>query len=78
MARTRCTRTGHVGGLSFLLAFFGFFALLSVAALIRLQGNPIFLFTLLLCVASLVTIWRLDQEDGSRPRSTPVRAARRR
>jgi hypothetical protein len=64
--------------MSFLLAFFGFFALLSLAALIRLQGNPIFLFTLLLCVASLVTIWRLDQEDGPRPRSTPVRTARRR
>ncbi len=63
MPKPRSRQSGSAGGLSFLLVFFGFFAVLSAAALIRLQGNPIFLFTLLLCVASLVTVWRLDEED---------------
>lgn len=73
MPKTRSPRAPGSGGLSFLLAFFGFFAVLSVAALIRLQGNPIFLFTLLLCVASLVTVWRLDEEDRPSPAARPRR-----
>jgi hypothetical protein len=63
--------------MEFLLAFFGFFALLSVVALIKLQGNPIFLFTLVLCVAGLVTTWRLEREDAAGGRA-PFRAPSRR
>ena len=61
-----------------LLVFFGFFAVLSVAALVKFSGNPIFLFTLLLCVASLATVWRADAEErtpGARGKSAR-RAAR--
>lgn len=50
--------------MTFLLGFFGFFAVLSVAALIKFSGNPVFLFTLLLCLASLVTLWRADQDEA--------------
>lgn len=53
----------------FLLAFFGFFSILSIAALIKFSGNPVFLFTLLLCLASLVTLWRADREDSSLAKS---------
>jgi len=67
--------------MSVLLVFFGFFALMSVAALVKFSGNPIFLFTLLLCVASLATVWRADAEDrGPAPRSrrSPAAPKRRR
>lgn len=65
----------------FLLAFFGFFAILSIAALVKFSGNPVFLFTLLLCLASLVTLWRADRdESGPAKRGThrakPSRAAK--
>jgi len=60
--------------MTILLAFFGFFTLLSGVALVKFEGNPIFLFTLLLCVASLLTIWRIDREATPRPaRRTPKR-----
>jgi len=77
MAKTRATRSGPVGGMSFLLAFFGFFVILSVAALVRLQGNPIFLFTLALCLASIITIWRLDREGPARSTERAPGAGRR-
>ena len=50
-----------------LLVFFGFFALLSVVALVKFQGNPIFLFTLLLCVTSLAVMWQAEREDRGVP-----------
>lgn len=55
--------------MSILLAFFGFFTLLSAVALVKFEGNPIFIFTLLLCLASLLTIWRIDRDEpgASRP-----------
>lgn len=75
MAGKRAGRNeGRAGGLTFLLAFFGFLALLSLVALVRLGGNPVFLFTLLLCVTSVLTVWRLDREEAP----SPVRRARRR
>jgi hypothetical protein len=61
-----------------LLVFFGFFAVLSVAALVKFSGNPIFLFTLLLCVASLATVWRADREDRKAPPRGRRTGARRR
>ena len=51
-----------------LIAFFGFFTLMSVVALIKFQGNPLFLFSLLLSAASLIWLVQLRlQEDGARP-----------
>ena len=49
-------------------------------AMVRLAvaGNPIFLFTLLLCVASLATVWRADQEDRKAPPRGRRAGARRR
>ena len=60
-----------------LLIFFGFFALLSVVALVKFQGNPIFLFTLLLCVTSLAVMWQAEREDRGAP-ATRRRAAKTR
>jgi hypothetical protein len=45
-------------------------------ALLRFQGNPLFLFSLLLSAASLVWLARLHMEDTSG--RTPVAARRRR
>jgi len=50
-----------------LAVFFGVFTVLSIAALVRFQGNPVFLFTLLLSAATLVWLIRLDAEGQSRP-----------
>ncbi len=55
-----------------LIAFFGFFTLMSVVALIKFQGNPLFLFSLLLSVASL--IW-LVQAERQGTRSAPRKRA---
>ena len=60
-----------------LLVFFGFFALLSAVALVKFQGNPIFLFTLLLCVTSLAVMWQAEREDRAVP-ATRRRAAKTR
>jgi len=61
--------------MTILLAFFGFFTLLSGVALVKFEGNPIFIFTLLLCVASLVTLWRIDREGSPRAARRAVRSA---
>ena len=61
-----------------LIAFFGFFALLSVVALIKFQGNPLFLFSLLLSAASLIWLVQLRLQEGSpRPRSHGMRRHKR-
>jgi len=57
--------------MAILLAFFGFFTLLSGVALWKFEGNPIFIFTLLLCLASLLTIWRIDGEERPARRGAP-------
>jgi len=62
--------------MSILLAFFGFFTLLSAVALVKFEGNPIFIFTLLLCVASLVTLWRIDREETAKTSMLPARRQR--
>jgi len=60
-----------------LAVFFGVFTVLSLAALIRFQGNPVFLFTLLLSAATLVWLIRLDAENhGLRRKSRPARRKR--
>ncbi len=64
--------------MTILLVFFGFFTLLSGVALVKFEGNPIFIFTLALCVASLVTIWQIDREASPRSGSPARRPARRR
>ena len=51
-----------------LIAFFGFFVLMSVVALIKFQGNPLFLFSLLLSTASLIWLFNLHRQERS-PRS---------
>lgn len=61
--------------MTILLAFFGFFTLLSGVALVKFEGNPIFIFTLLLCIASLVMLWRIDREASPRPSRRTVRPA---
>lgn len=52
-----------------LLGVFGFFALLSAVALVKFQGNPVFVFSLLLCSASLVWLIRLNREESRPSRS---------
>jgi 4-hydroxybenzoate polyprenyltransferase len=60
-----------------LAVFFGVFSVMSLAALIRFQGNPVFLFTLLLSAATLVWLIRLDAEDpGRRRKARPARRKR--
>ena len=61
----------------FLLAFFGFFALLSVVALVKFAGNPVFVFTLILCLASLVTLWRADADERAPSKAKPTRRRKR-
>ena len=57
-----------------LAVFFGVFTVMSLAALIRFQGNPVFLFTLLLSAATLVWLIRLDAQDPvQRRKSRPAR-----
>ena len=48
-----------------LVAFFGFFALMSVVALVKHHGNPLFLFSLLISVASLVWLLNLERDRGA-------------
>lgn len=59
--------------MTILAAFFGFFALMSLIALVKFQGNVIFVFSLLLSAASLV--WILNLERGGR--RAAARASRR-
>jgi len=47
-----------------LMLVFGVFAAASAAALIRFEGNPLFAFTLLLSLASLVWLWNLARQEA--------------
>lgn len=53
-----------------LIGFFGFFVLMSVVALIKFQGNPLFLFSLLLSAASLIWLVHLHRQE---PVGSPTR-----
>jgi len=58
-----------------LVAIFGLFAVGSLAALVKFQGNPLFLFSFLLSTASASWIaWSLREEK----RRLPARAKRAR
>ncbi len=58
-----------------LIGVFGFFALMSAVALVKFEGNPLFIFTLLLCATSLVWLVRLHREDAA-DRGTTRRRSR--
>ena len=60
-----------------LIAMFGAFTLASIAALIAFEGNPLFAFSLLLSVTSLVWLINMARQDG-KPASRPRRAGKRR
>lgn len=56
--------------MTMLIGVFGFLALLSAVALVQYEGNPLFIFSLALCAASLIWLVRLEREDsGGRSRS---------
>ena len=46
-----------------LIGFFGFFVLMSVVALIKFSGNPLFLFSLLLSTASFIWLVHLHRQE---------------
>jgi hypothetical protein len=62
-----------------LMTVFGVFALASLVALVRFEGNPLFAFTLLLSLASLAWMWKLSRQEpaGKRGRSGGGRPGRR-
>jgi len=60
-----------------LIAFFGFFALMSAVALVRFEGNPLFLFSLLLSAASLIWLIVLKREERTPSRRVAKRRAAR-
>ena len=64
--------------MAILIAFFGFFALMSAVALIRFEGNPLFIFTLLLSSASLVWLIVLERDGPGRPGRKQARRKERR
>ena len=47
-----------------LMAVFGIFALASLVALVRFEGNPLFAFTMLLSLASLAWMINLSRQEG--------------
>ena len=57
-----------------LIGVFGFFLVLSLVALIKYSGNPLFIFSFLLCAASLIWRVRLHREG---PRSATAGAKRK-
>ncbi len=48
-----------------LTAVFAVFALASVVALVRFEGNPLFVFSFLLSATCAVWLFRLARDDGS-------------
>jgi hypothetical protein len=48
----------------FLAGVFGFLAVMSGAALVMYRGNPVFVFTLLLSLASAAWMVRLEKLSG--------------
>lgn len=60
-----------------LIAVFGFFLVLSAVALVKYSGNPLFIFSFLLCSASLIWLVRLNLEDSRTGRPKTARTKRR-
>lgn len=60
-----------------LIGVFGFFLLLSLAALIKYSGNPLFVFSFLLCAASMIWLVRLHMEGSGTPTAEKKRKTRR-
>ena len=59
-----------------LMAIFGVFALASLVALVKFQGNPLFVFALLLSLASLVWL-EMMRREGAAPAARGKRRGRR-
>ncbi len=63
-----------------LIAFFGFFALMSLVALVKFQGNVLFIFSLMLSVASMTWLLqqhRLEAREGKFLERRPRRKRKR-
>jgi hypothetical protein len=59
-----------------LTVFFGFFALMSLVALVRFEGNALFVFSLLLSIASIAWIVQQDRAPAG-PKRRPRKTRRR-
>jgi len=53
-----------------LIAIFGAFTLASAVALFKFEGNPLFVFSLLLSLASMVWLIHLARQEGAPARRT--------
>lgn len=60
-----------------LISVFGFFLVLSLVALVKYSGNPLFIFSFLLCSASLIWLVRLNLEDSGSGRRGTARAKKK-
>jgi len=61
-----------------LIALFGAFTLASIVALISFEGNPLFAFSLLLSLASLVWLINIARQEGKGTGRTRRRPGKRR